>query len=255
MTFRNPITTAVDPVARQAAADAATPQTTLETATTGPRVRVRQLTPTAGTVEFLTADDLTNPVRMTASGTTGEGGRQSWSTALGRAAATGTVGQLTLSMTDTADVDTVPDLVAFGIVADAVYWRGRQLDLDSLTESATWRVGDIQGAAGAVLPWLSNVGGTWARVQFDWAVIRGWVVFTIRTTLATWAANKRLVDWPSTWHDDATGTDYDLRPGRNLAFIAVGGAEVILRASDGVMYLPNAGSTGVTVTGSYPLGG
>ena len=82
----------------------------------------------------------------------------------------------------------------------------------------------------------------WTSTISRYTVRQGEVTYTCRLTRSTWAANQRIFVFPAAvW------------PKENCTFWS-GGNEVILRASDGVMYLPFSGSTGVQFTATWPVG-
>lgn len=82
----------------------------------------------------------------------------------------------------------------------------------------------------------------WASTVSRYTRRQGEITYTCRITRASWAANQRIFQFPA-----------GSLPSENCTFWS-GTNEIILRASDGVMYLPNAGTTGVQFTATWPVG-
>lgn len=82
----------------------------------------------------------------------------------------------------------------------------------------------------------------WSSTISRYTVRQGEVTYTFRLTRASWAANQRVFVFPFT-----------LRPAENMTFWS-GGNELALRANDGLLYLPFAGSVGIQGTITWPVG-
>ncbi len=240
MGFRHPLRDVVDQVARDAAAAAGVPQKTLSTADTGPRVVIEQV-PIAGE-EGSPFDQTSGIVRFVSSN--GDDGILSLTTTTQRrrllldAGSYGTHDAPYLAMSATpseADPAVVLRAAAF-------------VNVDYLET-----VGDSRAAR--FVQTGDNYGYTSAAPEPDWTSTisrytrrQGEIVYTCRITrknadnTTTWPANARIFVWPAgTW------------PAENMTYWS-GSSEIILRASDGVMYLPAAGSGSVQFAATWPIG-
>ncbi len=80
----------------------------------------------------------------------------------------------------------------------------------------------------------------WSSTISRYTVRQGEVTYTFRLTRASWAANQRIFVFGG------------LKPSENMTFWS-GGNEIVLRASDGLLYLPFSGTVGIQGTVTWPV--